>query len=375
MSFMRGVLRRRGFTLIELLVVIAIIAILIALLLPAVQQAREAARRSQCKNNLKQLGIAVYNYHDTYNMFPAGGYPHVGHDGGELNMDGSSASTDRGRRHSGFVMMLPYIDQAPRYEQISSINFRARAWSGHAFWRDTIPALVCPSDTLQDRNNSGQGQTNYMFSRGDSCWDHNPDWGGNSGRGLRGAFPSIQQNGSGRSMRERDITDGTSNTIFMSERIQAKPDSNRIEDGGTCRQNGGGMRENPASVLANIDPLTRTYTKPIGAWGGARWNDGAPAFTGCTTILGPNKGSFTQNNWDGEDGIYEPSSKHPGGVQCLMGDGSVRFISDAINTGDTTLRVPDHETDRRNGTMGGPSPYGVWGSLGSVDGGDTVGNF
>jgi prepilin-type N-terminal cleavage/methylation domain-containing protein/prepilin-type processing-associated H-X9-DG protein len=374
MRTVRGFLRRQGFTLIELLVVIAIIAVLIALLLPAVQQAREAARRSQCKNNLKQIGIAVHNYHETYRIFPAGGYFHVGRDLGELNMNGTSANSDTGRRHSGFVMMLPQLDQGPRFEEIASINFRARAWSGHAFWRDTLPVLVCPSDTLQENNNTGQGQSNYAFSRGDSNWDHNPDWAGNGGRGLRGAFPSIQQNGSGRAMRERDITDGLSSTIFLSERTQARLNSNLIDDGGTrtnCSETT--LRDNPAAAFGFVSG--DRYTGGIGSWGGARWNDGAPAFTGCTMILGPNKGTFTGRGWDGEDGIYEPSSRHAGGVHCLMGDGRVAFISENINTGDTTRRVPDHETYRVANTQGGPSPYGVWGALGSVSGGDTAGEF
>lgn len=107
---MRSRRRSRGFTLIELLVVIAIIAVLIALLLPAVQQAREAARRSQCKNNLKQFGLAMHNYHDTFSTFP------MGHD---CFTDRLPSGTTWTRRLSFFQGLLPYIDQAPLYNQIN----------------------------------------------------------------------------------------------------------------------------------------------------------------------------------------------------------------------------------------------------------------
>jgi prepilin-type N-terminal cleavage/methylation domain-containing protein len=352
-----SVIRRRlGFTLIELLVVIAIIAILIALLLPAVQQAREAARRSQCKNNLKQWGLALHNYHDVYGMFVASGW----------GTRGNAAS----RRYSGFVGLLPFVDQTPRFQQISTAGFRRVPWDGGFVpFRANMPVMLCPSDSLSTSGNIGK--TNYMFSRGDTSWDHNPDWAGNGGRGLRGPIPSIQQNGSGRLGRLRDITDGASNTILMSERIQAKP-GNAVANGGTAMGVGSATRDNPASLLSNIDPVTRRYTTPVGGWGGTRWPDGAPAFTGCTTILGPNKGSFTQRNWDGEDGIYEPSSVHTGGVHCLMSDGAVRFVSDSINTGNTSARVPDHPSAP---LRFGNSPYGVWGALGSASGGDIVGEF
>src|SRR5690606_26614187 len=205
----RDALSRRGFTLIELLVVIAIIAVLIALLLPAVQQAREAARRTQCKNNLKQLGLALHNYHDTFGSLPFGG-------GGDLG-------TGTARRQSGFIGMLPYLEQGPLYEQISGpftdgtntwLPFGAVPWDGdYTPWQAKIPMLLCPSDA--DTTEGGAlGKTNYMFSRGDSPWDHN-NWAGSGGRGMRGMF-----SGNYKVKRFGDITDGLSNTIGMSERIK-----------------------------------------------------------------------------------------------------------------------------------------------------------
>jgi hypothetical protein len=108
--------------------------------------------------------------------------------------------------------------------------------------------------------------------------------------------------------------------------------------------------------------------------GGLAWPDGAPAYTGCTTVLGPNTASCTQDGWDGDDGIYEPSSNHVGGVHVLMGDGAVRFISNNINTGNTTLPPPDAPNASGN-AIGGPSPYGVWGALGSKAGAEVIGDF
>jgi prepilin-type N-terminal cleavage/methylation domain-containing protein len=336
--------RWRAFTLIELLVVIAIIAVLIALLLPAVQQAREAARRSQCKNSLKQLGLAMHNYHDTFGVLPYG----EGRPGGG------------GIRYSALVGMLPYIDQAPLYNQIAANGFQNSPWdTSFAPFTMTIPTVLCPSDSAGQQ--TGIGQTNYMFSKGDSSWDNN-EWAGNGSpmRGFRGMFPG---NSNCRSF--RDVIDGLSNSIAISERIKAKG-GNQLNQGGTAMNVGGSMAQsNPSLCLAQIS--NNVYTGSVGAWGGTRWPDGAPSFSGHTTILGPNRGDCTQGGWDGEDGVHEPSSQHVGGVHCLFGDGGVRFISNNINTGNPSLPPPDAQ-----GGANGPSPYGIWGSLGSVAGGEPV---
>ncbi|HEX6986970.1 MAG TPA: DUF1559 domain-containing protein [Planctomycetaceae bacterium] len=362
-----GNLRRRGFTLIELLVVIAIIAVLIALLLPAVQQAREAARRTQCKNNLKQLGLALHNYHDVYNVLPFG------------EMVSDPPNGQGGRRQSGFVALLPYIEQAPLWEQVAQVQFSRVPWDGgFTPWRARIPMFLCPSDG-ETAVESNLGKTNYMFSRGDSPWDHN-QWSGNGGgsqprRGLRGMFNGIGDgfDGSmGRCNGFGAITDGLSNTIAMSERIKAKGSGTRIKDGGMIVSIGAAFREtNPSLCQAQVGPNGQyTNAANVRHWAGVRWPDGAPHFTGHTTILGPNKASCTLGGWDGEDGVLEPTSHHTGGVHCLMGDGAVRFISDNINTGNTTLPPPDAPA-----SQGGPSPYGVWGGLGSINGGEPVSEF
>ncbi len=196
--------RRRlkpGFTLIELLVVIAIIAILIALLLPAVQQAREAARRTQCKNNFKQLGIALHNYHDTYKMFPPNGVAGTTENiGGRYNQAWLA--------WSGLTMLLPYIEQSTIYNQI---NFDYR-WDNNnggtrnnTMARTRISAFVCPSDPGADaRYTANMSPTSYCFSAGPgSSW---------SMRGNPIGFATLF-----RGTKIRDIGDGTSNTIAMAE--------------------------------------------------------------------------------------------------------------------------------------------------------------
>jgi prepilin-type N-terminal cleavage/methylation domain-containing protein len=362
--------RIRAFTLIELLVVIAIIAILIALLLPAVQQAREAARRTQCKNNLHQLGLAIHNYHDVYNCVPAGGMK-------EKSDFAPEPPNLGGNRYSGHIYLLPYMDQAPLFNEISGTGFHGNPWDGNAFpvFNNQPPGILCPSDSIPYGHEASTGYTSYMFSRGDTSWDNNNRWVGNGGRGLRGMFTS-----GGITLGFRDVPDGLSNTIAMSETIIAKgAGSTLVRDGGTASGVGDPIkRDNPSLCLAEIDTTTQRYIGDVGHWQGTRWSDGAPGFTGHTTILGPNTARCIGGGWDGEDGIFEPSSAHTGGVHALMGDGAVRFINDSIDAGDPTCPLPDGRDSGATpcgGGWGGASPYGVWGALGSRDGGEVLGEF
>jgi prepilin-type N-terminal cleavage/methylation domain-containing protein len=348
--------RRRAFTLIELLVVIAIIAVLVALLLPAVQQAREAARRSQCKNNLKQYGLALHNYHEQYNMLPSG----------EQLTGGPTAA-----RYSPNIGLLPMLDQGPLYNTLSSSlgsyqPFGGVPWdTGYAPFVVNIPMFQCPSGTKTIQGDR-IGKTNYVFSRGDTTWDHN-EWtnNGTPTRGYRGMF-----GGQGTCRSFKDVTDGLSTTIMMGECTQSKDWNDPIvADGGVLSNIGSGFRTNPSLCLAYV--VGQNYTSnSVQAIRGTRWPDGAPAFTGMTTILGPNRAACTQGGWDGEDGIYEPQSRHVGGVHVLMGDGAVRFVSNNINTGNITAQPADAQ-----GQSNGASPYGIWGALGSKGGGDAVADF
>jgi prepilin-type N-terminal cleavage/methylation domain-containing protein len=341
---------RRGFTLIELLVVIAIIAVLIALLLPAVQQARESARRTQCKNNLKQFGLALHNYHDTYNALP--GFS-VG--------SGTPASGAFRTRLSGFVALLPYIDQAPLYAQIW--NDVQVPWTANAYWPPSLPAMKCPTDSGTTSPASGSfGKRNYVFCAGDGL-STTGDNGGSATpiivrtRGMFGAISYLNLSA---------CSDGTSNTLAMAEAVAPIGSTSLGMLAATT-----GIAT-PAACQALYNPGTRTY--PGGGYTGDtsrgyRWGDGAAYFSAFTAAVPPNSANcFSGSALHWNSGFYTASSMHTGGVQCLMMDGSVRFISENISTGNLAATPPTL-------SAGGQSPYGVWGALGSRAGSETIGEF
>lgn len=291
--------RKRGFTLIELLVVIAIIAVLIALLLPAVQQAREAARRSQCKNNLKQLGLALHNYHDTFGMFAPG----------VVGSDSTGADSTNGTAWGWTTMILPNMDQAPLYNKLNPgpVTF-ASALSTAAslqLLQTALPALVCPSDggpaplnLNRPFTSTAGGQSlstsNYVASNGNAAND--------------GMFMSSSN---GR-IRVADVTDGLSNTLMVGERVSVLNQPN--------------ASSNPNQVLGYA-----------GVWAGAAASDsstyaqeGNGAVWGSTTYRMPD-GSWLSNG----STSYLPqkafSSQHTGGTTFLFGDGSVKFLSNNIS--------------------------------------------
>ena len=303
---------KKGFTLIELLVVIAIIAILIALLLPAVQQAREAARRSQCRNNFKQLGLALHNYHDSFKLFPASGYA-IGITGTDYSSHG------RAPRHmntSGFVMLLPYIDQAPLYNtwnmqsaaswsyvygQYSASTVAGNPDSNAAASKTPISVLKCPTDTGSDYytgadnyygisgTNAGGYRTNYEFSSPYQEYYYAHSWQG---------LPITQRPvfGADSNSSIKDILDGTTNTVLMAEQVRDK------------------------------------YNGALGGWSYR-----------CHVNVGIDfsRNWYRINQWDyyGDPATYmygrlgqwmSAGSLHVGGVHVLLGDGSVRFISENI---------------------------------------------
>ena len=353
-------MKRRGFTLIELLVVIAIIAVLVALLLPAVQQAREAARRSTCKNNLKQIGLALHNYHDVYGKF-------VYRKGGS-NWDGSTATSGNRNRISGFMGLMPYLDQAPLFNKIASgdatwVPGGPQGWNGTGWWYPgPIPVLMCPSDAGGPGANTAEHRgNNYAFCIGDNIV------GGISNRNGRGMF-NYQ-----RCLGMRDAIDGTSNTIAMSERIRSNfgigGGGNEVRVTHGVMTGVGGLSGNPSLCLAQDQSgfyITPAQVK--GRFGTLRW-DGQPERVAFHTILPPNSPSCTEDtnvNADSSNTTLSASSQHTGGVHCLMLDGSVHFVSENIDTGNLALAAP-----AVNGN--GPSPYGVWGALGSKSGGESKG--
>jgi len=293
---------RRGFTLIELLVVIAIIAILIALLLPAVQQAREAARRTQCRNNLKQFGLALFNYHDTHKTFPPS---HIGR------------CTTPDLNASGLAMLLPGLDQGPLYNQfnfsLTSSNQEGSGYeSGTVGTHTSDPAtngnlipvstklevFLCPSDPGRERTESSLYRpsssdstpgalTNYDFvTTSLTYYNSCNDWTSAAGT-TKAMF------GDNSRCQIRDVTDGTSNTVMMAETTRTVRNGHATAWGYRGHvMTGIWLAENP---INNWDWLG--VKQPIGTLG----------------------------SW------ARPGSLHTGGMHMLMGDGSVRFISENID--------------------------------------------
>ena len=290
---------RRGFTLIELLVVIAIIAILIALLLPAVQQAREAARRTQCKNNLKQVALALHNYHDTHNVFPFGTISRIN---GVAPAPGTSNT-----RQNWFHMTLPFIEQANLYAAISP-RIEANVFPGS--WPEAttiIAAFMCPSDPENPKTVQQGFHGNYLPVHGSSHAGAN-----NSFAITDGMFYPLSRT------KLTDIKDGTSNTAMIGE-IRLQKDSlpalgvGNVVCGGTHDLRG--RYYNTHHGNATVTTL-RPPNTPVGDV--AQYCNGTPQVP-CRQC---------------SSGLTETHMRswHTGGVQIALADGSIRFISDNIDT-------------------------------------------
>ncbi|GAA4423384.1 DUF1559 domain-containing protein [Bremerella cremea] len=329
-------LQRRGFTLVELLVVIAIIGVLIALLLPAVQQAREAARRMECQNKLKQLGLALHNHHDTFGHFPKKGrlpgpyYERVG----------------------GMVVLLPYLEQNALAEQIKNHGLATppTPWDNFAPFKVRLEAFICPSDAGSSDAiiSNGNAPNNYRFSIGDSYRDvYTPD---NPHRGL--FDDRVEKDFS-------SITDGTSNTLMMAERSTGTTAKLVMQGQATSIA----FLTDPTVCRDSVSTTNRNeYAGGASNRAAQRWNDRLPAFSAISTVLPPNSPScWTGTNENTDDSIISPTSYHPGGVNGLLCDASVRFLPETIDTGDLTQ--PE--------VASGASPYGIWGALGSINGGES----
>ncbi len=314
--------RRAGFTLIELLVVIAIIAILIALLLPAVQQAREAARRTQCKNHLKQLGLAMHNYHDVHGMFPIANAP------SSQNIGGATLNNNYNPYYgfSAQVMMLPFLDQAPLYQ---SFDFNTTAVNGtnNALRLTKIPAFNCPSDVVWPGAEAGN---NYVVSGGPSVWWKVPI------ADQVGMFNYL------RAVRFSDITDGTSNVLAASESVKGDNSSaqfNTFSDVARAITSAGAIPYTlkPQSEIESIGN-TALNGGPSNSNSAVRrdWAIGTLGQTVINTLAPPNwkypdaVSCSTCTAFDGS-GVFAARSRHTGGVHTLMGDGGVRFVSENVD--------------------------------------------
>jgi prepilin-type N-terminal cleavage/methylation domain-containing protein/prepilin-type processing-associated H-X9-DG protein len=356
--------KKRGFTLIELLVVIAIIAVLIALLLPAVQAAREAARRAQCVNNLKQIGLAIHNYHSVNDGLPPGGQSFSGGDGG-------------GRPALGWVQgpqnfsmksrLLPYMEQQPLY---NTINFMLTAspwiptpnsasapvidgtWTNSTAALTKIIAFICPSDSNDSGLNNGGGNQppqgkNVSYANNLGLNRYNNNWAMNGPSYMQGNDCCYT-----RPLSFASITDGTSNTVMFSEWVKGK--GFNVSGGlNSVYQNGPGVTAvtmgtmgNPANfALAQLCQNTPFNSGNTWDYKGEAWiSEESGRGGGYFHIQTPNRKSC---NCCGHDTIVGASSYHSGGVNVVMLDGSVRFIKDTVN-------------------------YIAWYALSSIDWGETI---
>jgi prepilin-type N-terminal cleavage/methylation domain-containing protein/prepilin-type processing-associated H-X9-DG protein len=331
--------QRRGFTLIELLVVIAIIAVLIALLLPAVQAAREAARRIQCTNNLKQIGLALHNYHSSQGSFPMG----VSRYGaGAFYWDNWSAQ----------ALMLSALEQNSIYNAANFMVGNNETGAGPGYYMNTtvtnakLSVFLCPSDgnagSVSVTNNGAQNilDNSYVGSVGTTTLSPNGGNGAWSTAGSTGLFWYWTSYGL------QNVQDGSSNTIAFSEALVGGP-SSTLAYRGTAVLNVGGTTDqlqdansNQATVLAGLQKCTGSYIKSSGLNNarGIFWEVGAVGMTLFNTIVPPNSVQYkwsacrsTSGGWPDQATYSNASSNHAGGVNTLMADGSVKFMKDSVN--------------------------------------------
>ena len=388
---------RKGFTLVELLVVIAIIGMLIALLLPAVQAAREAARRMQCSNFLKQWGLALHTFHDAHNRIPNNGWDRTWCEGyarpGALN----GRPIEGVKYYSWRTLLLPYIEQSAMYAELHSACeygkthtdvlgvalpwtwaygdptiFSKQAHPGGEFF----PSLGCPSDGEAKKTEGNTNPSSYAGCAGDSLWGF--WWRENAlYRGTIFAYngdrdndePGKRTNGEFGSLDFGGLTDGTSNTMVFSEICvgQQGGDTNtrrgvvtdttelNLSDTGnkdTAAPDSGGVASTCA-VLRGPNSTIRDGVDVLTSAKASRWLDARRVFSLYFAVLPPNSMSCIQgdlatieNDIAGGGGgavnnaqIISASSYHTGGVNVCMADAAVRLVSDSVDSGDPTVKL------------------------------------
>jgi prepilin-type N-terminal cleavage/methylation domain-containing protein/prepilin-type processing-associated H-X9-DG protein len=345
----RSIKRSRGFTLIELLVVIGIICMLIALLLPAVQSAREAARRPQCTNNLKQIGLAMHNYHAAWDCFPIGVSASYNSWNAQDANCGNPQVTWNG--WSVHAMLLPFLEQGVMFNAINfsfdplvcnSYNFNSTVFASG------VSTFLCPSDPKSGPKEGPQYRNNYYASIGTTI-------------GIVQNYPYLGSSGLftyGRPYGVKDVLDGPSNTVAWSEALvgSGAPPYQYKGNGvfGSCYAWTPNADQNVAQTMTTLNQCNAEWNKNslsahiknVSYNKGQYWGWGAEAMSLFNTLVPPNS---TQNPWGscrtgcagccGDDPcavadhseISNANSNHPGGCNVLFGDGSVRFVRSSVN--------------------------------------------
>ncbi len=316
-------IRRPGFTVIELLVTIAIIGLLIALLLPAIQSAREVARRMQCANNLKQIGVALHSYHSTHSVLPFG----VGLD---HDVTISTMGTLDDRRYSAQSLILPQLDQANIY---SRIDFNVAPFHPFVNAATGDQSVIAANGTNVVNGEAAKAHLDVFLCPSDMdrlsiLWSHNNyracnggDWSGRTGNGMFGQITSVKF---------ANVTDGLSQTAMFSERVKGTGDKSVYDKHSDLYDLTGIWLE--SAFRDRCDQLTpavaATHNQDIES--GQTWLEGNMNWTRYNHVLPPNQISCKNGyTWDGV--IMTASSRHNGGVNILLGDGSMQFVSDSVD--------------------------------------------
>ena len=417
---------RFGFTLVELLVVIAIIGVLVGLLLPAVQAAREAARRMSCSNNFKQIGLGIHNYHSAYKQLPTHKAGTSGFRSGTAglaginwtdNTGGTTGPLSTNREELSFLVgIIPFIEGQALWEQISNPNApntdgTQGNWQAmgptpevatYGPWSTESPTLRCPSDP--GIGLPSFGRTNYAACLGDSPYRGSA--GGTSETLARNSNRSQYTRASMRGVyvpRQkaafRDILDGLANTIMCGEITTDLGDNDTRTNPRTNLVLGTNSPADCNNLLGDPD-RPQFWVSPgptlsaVAEVRGYRWADGNPVFSVMNTILPPNAKTCisaltaetgmaaNDRHNDGtavgtggtarqSSGYLPPSSRHQGGCHVLMGDGAVKFVTDSIEAGSSSI-MPVVFNGNAAQAPGSKSSYGLWGSLGTRAAKETI---
>lgn len=352
-------------TWINFLVVVGCFCLLFTLLLPAVRKSREDARRSQCKNNLKQWGLALHNYHDTYKMFP----PYAG------------GTHENGERLSGRVMLISFLDSNPIWDEVKNSPGQGgdpMKLSAPSLPTE-LPVFLCPSSAIPVQVDQ-QPHASYVFNVGDQVV-FNREFEYRDTKNVllpptnAADFPNRTTTSGAFSWRScisiRDILDGTSNTFAMAERDLGNAWDQRDILGRVA----GVAATSPADCVSLTSK--RRYLPHVAILSelmGERWASGHPIYSVFLTAVPPNGPSCAASappSGASVGGWFTASSRHPGGCHVLLCDGAIRFINETINTGDLTAVGPKYvenkgELGGQHGWSGDVSSYGIGGSLGRM---------